>query len=200
MDDQSEGARGAKTTRRSVLLGSGLLGMLLAGPDWELWAAAMHHGPPPVPAGGPPLFDAADFADLEAITARIIPTDETPGAREAGAAKFIDRALATFFAPMTAEFRAGFKEFQQGVHARYPEAASFAALPVAEQDEWLRSIEKTAFFVAVRQLTVLGTFTSPAYGGNRDGAGWQIIGFLDQHAFQPPFGYYDRDYPGFVAP
>jgi hypothetical protein len=48
-------------------------------------------------------------------------------------------------------------------------------------------------------LTVLGLFTMPSYGGNRDGIGWALIGFEDQHAFQPPFGYYDRDYPGFVV-
>jgi hypothetical protein len=42
-------------------------------------------------------------------------------------------------------------------------------------------------------------FSLPAYGGNRDAAGWKLIGFEDQHVFHPPFGYYDRDYPGFVA-
>ena len=51
----------------------------------------------------------------------------------------------------------------------------------------------------MRLLTVLGMFTMPAYGGNRDGLGWQLIGFVDQHVFKPPFGYYDRDYPGFVV-
>jgi hypothetical protein len=47
-------------------------------------------------------------------------------------------------------------------------------------------------------LTVIGMFTMPAYGGNRGGAGWKLLGFEDSHAFHPPFGYYDRDYPGFV--
>ncbi len=42
-------------------------------------------------------------------------------------------------------------------------------------------------------------FTAPTYGGNRDGLGWKLIGFEAQHVFQPPFGYYDRDYPGFVV-
>ena len=28
--------------------------------------------------------------------------------------------------------------------------------------------------------------------------GWKLIGFSDEHAFQPPFGHYDRDYGGFV--
>jgi hypothetical protein len=41
-------------------------------------------------------------------------------------------------------------------------------------------------------------FALPGYGGNRDAAGWKLIGFEDRHVFQPPFGHYDRDYPGFV--
>jgi hypothetical protein len=28
--------------------------------------------------------------------------------------------------------------------------------------------------------------------------GWKLIGFEDRHFFQPPFGFYDRGYPGFV--
>ena len=41
-------------------------------------------------------------------------------------------------------------------------------------------------------------FSSPKYGGNYRGSGWQMMGFADQHAFTPPFGYYDREYTGFV--
>ena len=33
-----------------------------------------------------------------------------------------------------------------------------------------------------------------------DGLGWGLIGFQDQHVFSPPFGHYDRDYPGFEMP
>jgi hypothetical protein len=50
----------------------------------------------------------------------------------------------------------------------------------------------------VRFLTILGLLALPRYGGNRDEIGWKLIGFNDAHAFNPPFGYYDRDYPGFV--
>ena len=37
-----------------------------------------------------------------------------------------------------------------------------------------------------------------AYVKSQAGVGWKLIGFEDRHVFQPPFGYYDRDYPGFV--
>jgi hypothetical protein len=34
-------------------------------------------------------------------------------------------------------------------------------------------------------------FAMPVRGGNRDKAGWALIGFVDRHVWQPPFGYYD---------
>ena len=67
----------------------------------------------------------------------------------------------------------------------------FTQLAPARQDEILRQIEKTPFFQAVRFDTIVGTFGSPAWGGNRDMAGWRLLGFTHQPAFQPPFGYYD---------
>ena len=50
----------------------------------------------------------------------------------------------------------------------------------------------------MRTLTLLGMFTSPKYGGNFRGAGWNMSRFRARHAFLPPFGYYDREYTGFV--
>ncbi len=41
----------------------------------------------------PKFFDARDFEALQAFTAILIPTDETPGAREARCAHFIDFVL-----------------------------------------------------------------------------------------------------------
>src|SRR5437764_2107762 len=41
----------------------------------------------------PKFFDAADFAALQAFTEILIPTDDTPGAREAHCAHFIDFVL-----------------------------------------------------------------------------------------------------------
>jgi hypothetical protein len=41
----------------------------------------------------PQFFDKDDFAALEAFTAILIPTDDTPGAREARCAQFIDFLL-----------------------------------------------------------------------------------------------------------
>jgi hypothetical protein len=49
----------------------------------------------------PRFFSAVDFRNLDAFTAVLIPTDETPGAREAHVAAFIDFVInaATEYAP-----------------------------------------------------------------------------------------------------
>ena len=45
---------------------------------------------------------------------------------------------------------------------------------------------------ALRGLTMLGMFSNPSYGGNFEKSGWKMLGFVDQFAWTPPFGYYDR--------
>ena len=57
----------------------------------------------------------------------------------------------------------------------------------------LRDIEQTPFFQAARFDTIVGTFALPTWGGNRDYAGWHMLGLEHQPAFQPPFGYYDAE-------
>jgi hypothetical protein len=154
-----------------------------------------------MPAPGPNLsfLTAAEAADVEAVAAQIIPTDDTPGAREAGAVHFIDRALATFLSHLAVDYRAQLAEFQAAFRKQQAAAgaASFASLASEQQIEYLKTVDRTPFFEATRLLTLIGMFTMPKYGGNRDGIGWKLIGFEDQHAFYPPFGFYDRDYPGF---
>jgi hypothetical protein len=73
----------------------------------------------------------------------------------------------------------------------------YADLPDAQQLAFLKGIEQTPFFGRMRFLTVLGLLALPSYGGNREKSGWKMVGFVDQHAWEPPFGYYDVDYPGF---
>ena len=62
-----------------------------------------------------------------------------------------------------------------------------------KQIEFLKSVDRTPFFGIARMLTLVGMFALPKYGGNYGGAGWQLIGFEDQHVYAPPFGYYDQE-------
>jgi gluconate 2-dehydrogenase gamma chain len=143
------------------------------------------------------FLTAAEAADVEAVTAQIIPTDDTPGAREAGVIHFIDRALATFFSQLAVDYRAHLAVFQAGCRAQHA-GATFASLSSEQQIAFLKTVDRTPFFESTRLFTMLGMFSAPSYGGNRDGIGWKLLGFEAQHMFQPPFGYYDRDYPGFT--
>jgi gluconate 2-dehydrogenase gamma chain len=145
------------------------------------------------------FFSREDAAEVDAMAAQILPGGASPGAREAHAVYFIDHALATFFADRAPAFRSGLAEFRHSFQAAHPTVASFAAASPAEQVAFLTSVEHTEFFEVVRVLTIVGTLSSSQYGGNYQGAGWKMMGFEDQHVFSPPFGYYDRDYPGFVV-
>ena len=189
-------------SRRSFLLSSGGLftGVWIAA-NWPAIAAAAHHAEqmPAVPDSvGFQFFDTAQAADVEAICAQIVPSGATPGAREAHAVYFIDRAFSTFFAAWGAGFRPGLSEFQTAFQAAHPIAGPFAKAAPDEQVAFLKTVDTTPFFDTVRTLTLLGMFSSPKYGGNYRGSGWTLMGFVDQHAFTPPFGYYDREYTGFV--
>jgi gluconate 2-dehydrogenase gamma chain len=187
-------------SRRSFLKSSGgLFTGIWVATHWPAMVAAHHMDDA---AGAAPttfeFFTPAEAADVEALSAQIVPSGATPGAREAHAVYFIDRSLKTYFAGMAAPFREGLQEFQAGFHTAMPSAAAFAAASSTEQIAYMKTVDHTPFFDEARMLTILGMFTSPKYGGNFQGLGWKMLGFVDQHAFTPPFGYYDRDYPGFV--
>jgi len=189
-------------TRREFLSGAGsALGGGWIAAHWPAIAAAHAHAHAAAAAAGPtPLvfLAAADARDVDAIAAQIIPTDDAPGAREAGALYFIDRSLQTWLAPRGATFRAGLGEFQTQFTAAH--AGPFATADEATQHAYLNTVDQSDFFQSVRALTLISLFASPQYGGNRDGVGWRLIGFEDRGVFAPPFGYYDRDYPGFMLP
>ena len=167
---------------------------------WPQIAAAAHAAHETAAAGGTAAFKfltAEEAADIEAVSAQIIPSGDTPGAREAQVVHFIDLAFANFFAAEAADFRKELAEFRDACRSAHSGTA-FASLSEAQQHAHLASIEQTPFFGRLRFLTVAGLLASPIYGGNKDGLGWKLIGFEDNHVFTPPFGYYDRDYPGFV--
>src|SRR6266404_9873513 len=205
-------------SRRNFLLrtGTGLSAAWITA-NWPALLSAATHAHDAAKAATPPKFEfftPEQAAEVEAITARIIPTDETPGAREAGIVYFIDRGLATFYADDQKTYREGLPEIQARVTEMFPGAAKFSGLTVEQQDAVLHSFdENTAagqgpyrarpsahdFFGTLRQQTIAGFLIDPDYGGNHDGVGWKLIGREREHMFQPPFGYYDKDYPGWEA-
>lgn len=134
-----------------------------------------------------------EVRDVDAIASRIIPSDGTPGAAEAGAVQFVDRALETFMKGALGGFRDGLEQLNDDVHASHPDVSRFFELDTEDQIAILKEAETTPFFGLVRFLTIAGTFSHPSYGGNRERAGWHLIGFDDRHIWQPPFGEYEGE-------
>jgi gluconate 2-dehydrogenase gamma chain len=169
--------------------------------QWPAIAAAHGHAAAAA-AGGPRTLEflTPDEAhELDAIVAQIVPADDTPGAREAGAVYFIDRSVRTWARDAAEPLRTGLGEFRTGFATAHG-PLTFAAADAATQIAYLETVDGTPFFGLARALTLIGMFVLPSYGGNRDGIGWRLIGFDDTHGYSPPFGYYDRDYPGFRLP
>jgi len=158
------------------------------------------------------FFTPAEATEIDALSARIIPTDDTPGAREAGVLYFIDRALVTFASGDQQKYRDGLVDLQSHVKEKFPGMEKFSAATPEQQDELLHAMEPPkdekvqrrrslssaqTFLEALRVQTIAGFLIDPEVGlGNRDGVGWKLIGREPEHSFQPPFGYYDKDYPG----
>lgn len=138
-------------------------------------------------------LNTEEAQELAAIAARIIPTDETPGANEAGVIHFIDNVLGSSRTEVLSPVRAGLASLQDAV-SRGHGGRKFSELEPQAQDAALRDIEDTPFFSTMRYLTIAGMFSLPDYGGNRDHAGWKLIGFEHRHVWEPPFGFYDADY------
>ena len=139
------------------------------------------------------FFSPGQAAEIEAIAAQIIPSSNSPGAREAGVIYFIDRALTTFDRERQPVYKDGLALLQSRTKEMFPDAVAFSKLNSDQQIQLLTAIEKTEFFETVRVHTIMGFLADPDYGGNRDQIGWKLIGFEQQASFKPPFGYYDAD-------
>jgi gluconate 2-dehydrogenase gamma chain len=153
------------------------------------------------------FFTAAEAATIEALTARIVPSDDRrTGAREARVVTFIDRALAGPARELASHYRDGIAELDRAcvrVHG-----SAFVRLDSAEQDDVLAAIDAASsaagvaasdvpeagvtapdavasagwrplftFFAVVWEHTIQGMFCDPEYGGNHEMTGWRLIGF-----------------------
>jgi len=137
-------------------------------------------------------FSQAEALIVAAAVSRIFPSDEAgPGAREAGVAIYIDRQLAgawgqdrhrykqePFEDNAPAEFGyQGSATPQQIYRQGLKQLKGFDLLQPARQDEKLKQMEGSTFFILLRQNTIEGMFCDPLHGGNKDMIGWQLIGF-----------------------
>ena len=123
-------------------------------------------------------FTPAEAETLRAIVARLIPADENgPGALEARADRYIDRALSGALKSSRAAYTTGLAAVN--AQAQSLKNAAFSRLSPADQDAVLTNIQQTAgaFFNLVRNHTIQGMFSDPFYGGNANFIGWDLIGY-----------------------
>jgi gluconate 2-dehydrogenase gamma chain len=119
---------------------------------------------------------AEAFATLHAVCARLIPTDDNgPGAAEAHAAEYIDRALGGALAAARSDYKVGLTAIDRAAQQKF--GVVFAKLAPPQQDGVLRALQETPFFNLVRGHTLQGTFCDPIYGGNANFVGWDLIGY-----------------------
>jgi gluconate 2-dehydrogenase gamma chain len=140
------------------------------------------------------FFTPQQAADFDAFSAQIIPTDDTPGAREANVLHFTDYVLSSIDKDQQSDAKKALTALHEQATKTVPGAPSFAALTSAQQIEVMKAMEKTDAFGVLRGFTLTGFFCDPSMGGNKDKVGWKLIGFQDDFLYKPPFGYYDAHY------
>jgi gluconate 2-dehydrogenase gamma chain len=170
-----------------LLAGTGAVMTFGALPDFSL---AHEHAVAQLRAGENKFvfFTSEEARQMEAVCEEIIPSDDGPGAREAGAIYFIDYVLGETEPHLQPIFRSGLKELAVACAP-----AKFSELSAAQQIAALKKLEQTEFFARARQYTILGFLGSPTRHGNHDQVGWKYIGFENPGMFTHPFGFYDAE-------
>ena len=133
------------------------------------------------------FFNHDQAATVTALTERLMPgAPGKPGARDAGVVNYIDLALAGAYADLQDFYRRGLAQLD--AYCRTAHKQPFARLDAARQDLVVAALEDGSatgfawptaqeFFATVRTHTMEGMFADPLYGGNRDFAGWRLVGF-----------------------
>ncbi len=136
------------------------------------------------------FFRTEEFRAVEALTELVIPTDETPGAKEARVAEYIDFVVAA-----AAEFEPELqKEWADGLAlldrlSRQQHARPFPELARREQEELLNAMSAPerdpqarhpgyAFYRRVKEMTVEGFYSSRV--GLLDVLGYKGLTFLSE--------------------
>ena len=136
----------------------------------------------PAPAAVSP---AEALRTLEAACARILPSDDGPGAREAKVIRFLERQLDGPLLRLRPAMQQGALLIDKWAQKRF--GRGFAGLEAAQQDEILgqlaraeipvKSFPQAALFRALHSLTLEGYLADPSHGGNDGEAGWRAVGF-----------------------
>jgi gluconate 2-dehydrogenase gamma chain len=163
---------GQNLERREMLRALSIAAGAARFPGFVKWGFAYAEGEDyHTPAGSsykPRFFTNEEYETVAKLSELIIPTDNTPGAREAGVSEFIDFIVASD-PNLQFRFRAGIKWIE--AHARYLFGRTFRDLSAEEQTEMLNHLaykdrqregeeDGREFFRLIREYTVIGFYTS----------------------------------------
>lgn len=133
------------------------------------------------------VLDGHRRSTLEAATSRILPSEDGPGAIEAGVVDYIERALRDdYFRTLRRPMERGL-DLLESLAADYYGRA-FAECRAEEQDAILMDVQAGKadtpdfpahrFFERLVMLTLEGFLCDPVHGGNRNCVGWKFIGYV----------------------
>jgi hypothetical protein len=108
----------------------------------------------------PTFFEREEYETLVELTAAIVPSDETPGAREARVAEWIDFLVSQSDRDRQRLYRDGLGRL--AARCREKGSGAFPTLPEKAREEAVRELEAAdpVFFGAVKEDTVFGFYTS----------------------------------------
>jgi gluconate 2-dehydrogenase gamma chain len=181
MSEQNESRR---AFLKGAIAGAGAVATAAVGPQAvAATAMQMDHSGPKIGA----FFNPEEAATITAFTERLMPgAPGKPGATEAGVLNYIDLALSGAYSDQQEFYRHGLAQLD--AYSRNSRNAPFTRLAPAQQDEIITALESgkaegfawptaRAFFETLRTHTMEGMFADPVYGGNKDFAGWRLVGF-----------------------
>jgi gluconate 2-dehydrogenase subunit 3-like protein len=159
--------------RREVLRIMALAAAASSFPGFSRWSFACGHAAPGLlqvkrKAYTPQFFSPGEYATVERLAELIIPSDDGPGAREAGVSEFVDFMVASD-PKVQVRFRYGLTWLDARAQALH--GAPFRELEAAPQTEILGRLayrdrylsgeeEGRAFFKMMRERTLMGFYTS----------------------------------------
>ena len=164
---------GQSIERREILRILAIAAGVASFPGFSKWSFACGHMDKALavikPATYQPIFfNAFEYALIERLTDLIIPTDDTPGAREAGVSEFIDLMVSRDH-ELQRDFRSGLNWLNE--YSQRTWHKSFLMLnadrqisllkPLAYKNKFRAGEERgREFFELMREYTVMGFYTS----------------------------------------
>lgn len=133
------------------------------------------------------FFNDDDARTVAAFAERLVPgAPGKPGATDADVLNYIDLALAGAYQDQQYFYRAGLAQLD--AHCGKAYGKPFRSLTAAQQDETIGTLEQgkapafvwpnaREFFETLHLHTMEGLFADPVYGGNKNFAGWRLVGF-----------------------